>query len=182
MYPERPPPPRRLFGAAARMLPAPFVPRQALRSNPASVVLGPRHVVKKGKTPVLLREDAKTLFTSIGSERLIDLRDRALIATMLFSFARVGAVVRMTRSDYVSRGKTDWLRLREKGGKHHEVPAHHQTVEYLDAYLEAGDIDDGRRAALPVSRPLGRPHGSRAPLQQRASALQAPLSRCRHRR
>jgi len=27
------------------------------------------------------------------------------------------------------------IRLQEKGGKHHEMPAHHTVVEYLDAYL-----------------------------------------------
>jgi integrase len=30
-----------------------------------------------------------------------------------------------------------WLRLHEKGGKYHEVPAHHQVEEFLDAYLSA---------------------------------------------
>ena len=123
--------------AAIRMLFDYFVSKQVLPSNPASVVRGPKHVVKKGKTPVIAAEDVKTLLDSLAGERLSERRDRALIATMLFSFARVGAVIKMTRADYVTRGKTDWLRLREKGGKHHEVPAHHTAREYLDSYLAA---------------------------------------------
>jgi hypothetical protein len=34
-------------------------------SNPAHSVRGPKYVVKKGKTPVWSREDAKTLLDSI---------------------------------------------------------------------------------------------------------------------
>ena len=128
--------------AAIRMLFDYFVSQQVLASNPSSTVKGPRHVVKKGKTPVISAEDVKALLKSVSGERLSEKRDRAMIATMLFSFARVGAVVQMTRADYVQRGKVHWLRLHEKGSKHHEVPAHHLSVEYLDYYLDAaGELD-----------------------------------------
>jgi site-specific recombinase XerD len=126
--------------AAIRMLFDYLVQRQVLPSNPVSVVRGPKYVVKKGKTPVLSREDTKTLIISIQTDTIVGLRDRALIATMLYSFARVGAVTRMTVGDYYSMGKRSWLRLIEKGGKHHEVPAHHLVQEYLDAYLTAGAV------------------------------------------
>ncbi|OZC03477.1 hypothetical protein BSZ36_11080 [Rubricoccus marinus] len=126
--------------AAIRMLFDYFVRVQVLSSNPASVVRGPKHVVKKGSTPVLSREDAKALISSIPTDTVIGLRDRALIATMLYSFARVGADTGMTVADYYSMGKRSWLRLHEKGGKLHEVPAHHLTQEYLDAYIEAGGL------------------------------------------
>lgn len=126
--------------AAIRMLFDYFVRVQVLPSNPASVVRGPAHVVKKGKTPVLAREDAKRLIESIPTETVIGLRDRALIATMLYSFARVGAVTGMTVADYYSVGKRSWLRLHEKGGKLHEVPAHHLVQEYLDAYLDTAAL------------------------------------------
>ena len=41
---------------------------------------------------------------------------------MVYSFARVGAVVNMKVDDYYQNGKRFWFRLHEKGGKHHEVP------------------------------------------------------------
>ena len=128
--------------AAIRMLFDFFVQRQVLRSNPASVVRGPKHVVKKGKTPVLSREDMQTLLDSIPTDSIIGLRDRALIGTMLYSLARVGAVTKMKRADYQNRGKVDWLRLHEKGGKFHEVPAHHLVQEWMDAYLDVGDVTE----------------------------------------
>ena len=134
--------------AAVRMLFNYLVEKQVLPSNPATVVRGPKHVVKKGKTPVLSREAAKALMDSIETDQLVGLRDRALIGTLLYSFARVGAVTSMKVKDYYHVGRRSWLRLHEKGGKHHEVPAHHLVQEYLDAYLDAGALHEEKRAPL----------------------------------
>jgi integrase/recombinase XerD len=89
---------------------------------------------------------------------LIGLRDRALIGVMVYSFARVGAVTGMEVRDYYQKGKRWWLRLHEKGGKFHEVPAHHNTEAYLDAYLEASGIAaDPKSPPLPLRRRQDRP-------------------------
>jgi site-specific recombinase XerD len=126
--------------AAIRMLMDWLVVGQVLPFNPAASVRGPRHVVKKGKTLVLSAEQARQLLDSIDTSTLVGLRDRALIGAMVYSFARVSAVVNMNVEDYWQNGKRWWLRLHEKGGKHHEVPAHHRAEEYLDAYLHAAGI------------------------------------------
>jgi len=55
------------------------------------------------------------------------LRDRALIGVMVYSFARIGAVLGMNVEDYYQQGKRYWLRLHEKGGKEHAVPVHHKA-------------------------------------------------------
>jgi hypothetical protein len=57
-----------------------------------------------------------------------------------FAFARIGAVVAMRVEDYYPKGKRWWVRLHEKGGKRHEMPAHHNLEAYLDAYIEAAGI------------------------------------------
>ena len=77
-----------------------FIVGQVVRINPAHAVQGPRHVVTKGKTPVLTAEETRTLLESIPDATVMDKRDRALIASMFFTFARVGAVVRMAVEDY----------------------------------------------------------------------------------
>jgi hypothetical protein len=59
-------------------------------------------VVKRGKTPVWSREDAKKLLESIPRETLAGLR--ALISTMLFSFARISAVLSLKRQDFYYQG------------------------------------------------------------------------------
>ena len=65
--------------AAVRMLYDWLVVGQVVRSNPASVVRGPKHVVKHGKTPILSPEEARELFDGIPTDTLIGLRDRALM-------------------------------------------------------------------------------------------------------
>jgi integrase len=67
---------------------------------------------------------------------------------MTYTFARVGAVVGMTVDDYYSEGKRWWLRLHEKGGKHHEMPAHHKLEAYIDEYLDAAQIRGQDRSPL----------------------------------
>src|SRR5512134_467337 len=51
--------------AAVRMLFDWLVVGQVVATNPASVVRGPKHVVKRGKTPVLSPEEARQLFAGI---------------------------------------------------------------------------------------------------------------------
>jgi site-specific recombinase XerD len=108
--------------AAIRMLFGWMVAGGVLAVNPASAVRGPKYVIKKGKTPVLTPEEARLLLDSIDLSELSGLRDRALLALMVYSFARVSAVVGMNVEDYYQQGKRWWLRLHEKGGKHHELP------------------------------------------------------------
>jgi site-specific recombinase XerD len=125
-----------------------LVTGQIVPTNPAQSVRGPKHVVTKGKTPVLSADETLALFQSIPPNTVVDKRDRALIAAMFFTFARVGAVVAMSVEDYFPQGKRYWLRLHEKGGKRHEMPAHHTLEEYLDAYLQAAEIADDTKSPL----------------------------------
>lgn len=151
--------------AAVRMLMDWLVVGQVLPMNPAASVRGPRHVVTRGKTPVLTAAEARRLLDSISPETLSGLRDRALLSVMIYTFARVSAAAGLRVEDYYASGKRWWLRLREKGGKQHEVPAHHQAEQALDAYLEAAGIATDRRGPLfrtigadgrLTSRPLSR--------------------------
>ena len=65
---------------------------------------------------------------------VVGLRDRAIIATMTYTFARVGAVVALKVEDYYPQKKRWWLRLHEKNGKVNEMPCHHKLEAYLDEY------------------------------------------------
>ena len=142
--------------AAIRMLFDWLVTGQVVATNPAHAVRGPKHVVKTGKTTVLDAEQARELLDSIDTSTVVGLRDRALISVMTFAFARIGAVVAMRVEDYYPKGKRWWVRLHEKGGKRHEMPAHHTLEAYLDAYIEAAGIRDGGKSPpLPLRR---RPH------------------------
>jgi integrase/recombinase XerD len=134
--------------AAIRMLFDYLVTGQIVPLNPAAAVKGPKYVIKVGKTPVLTAAETRELLDAIDTSKLIGLRDRALIAVMVFSFARVSAVVGINVEDYFQKGKRWWFRLHEKGGKYHEVPAHHKAEEYIDAYLEAAGIAGAKKTPL----------------------------------
>lgn len=127
----------KLHLAGIRMLFDWLVVGQIVPTNPASAVRGPKHSVKKGKTPVLTADEARDLLESIATGALPGLRDRALIALMTYTFARVGAVLKMRAEDVFIQGRRAWVRLHEKGGKHHEMPCHHKLESYLQDYVAA---------------------------------------------
>jgi site-specific recombinase XerD len=113
---------------------------QIVPHNPAASVRGPSHTTKKGKTPVLDASEARQLLDSIDVTTPIGLRDRALIALMVFSFARIGAALAMRVDDVYVQQRRLWVRLREKGGKAHAMPCHHALEECLHAYLDGTGI------------------------------------------
>jgi site-specific recombinase XerD len=143
--------------AAVRMLFDWLVVGQVLATNPAHAVRGPTHVVKRGKTPVLTAKQARELLDSIDISTIVGLRDRALIAAMTYTLARVSAVVTMRVEDYYPLDKRWWVRLHEKGGKRHEMPAHHNLEAYLDAYIDAAGIREGKKT--PLFRSAAGRHG-----------------------
>lgn len=123
--------------AALKMLFDWLVMGQIIASNPATSVKSPRHIVRKGKTAVLDPSEARLLIQSIDVSTLIGLRDRALIGTMLYTFARIGAALAMVVDDVYFQNRRLWVRLHEKGGKRHDMPCHHELEGWLDTYIEA---------------------------------------------
>ena len=94
---------------------------------------------------------------AIDTSSLTGLRDRALIGVMIYTFARVGAVLQMNVGDYFSQGRRGWVRLHEKGGKEHEAPCIPKLETYLDEYIAAAGIAERqRRAAVPHHGALDR--------------------------
>jgi site-specific recombinase XerD len=165
-----------------------LVTGHVLETNPAHSVRGPKHIVTRGKTSVLTADQARQLLDSIDTSTIVGLRDRAFIAVMVYSFARVSAVARMQVGDYYQDGKRWWLRLHEKGGKLHQVPAHHNAEAYLDAYLEAAGLEDQKKE--PLFRTLSKArqltatamsrHDVFRMIRRRAKAAGLPATVCCH--
>jgi site-specific recombinase XerD len=134
--------------AAVRMLFDWLVVGQIVPMNPAAAVRGPKRVVKTGSTPVLEGAEWRKLLDSIPTVTLRDLRDRALIATLTYSFARINAALKMKVEDLRPRGAGWTIRLHEKGGKQHTMPCHHALAEALRAYIDAAGIAEDRKGWL----------------------------------
>ena len=134
--------------AAIRMLMDWLVVGQVMSWNPAAAVRGPRHQVRKGRTPILTVEETRALLDSIDTTSVVGQRDRALIGLMTYTFARVGAALGMRVEDYYVQGRRAWVRLHEKGGKRTEIPAHHNLADYLEQYIAAAGLADDRKGPL----------------------------------
>jgi site-specific recombinase XerD len=143
-----------------------LVTGQIVPHNPAASVRGPSHTTKKGKTPVLDATEARQLLDSIDVTTPIGLRDRALIALMVFSFARVGAALAMRVEDVYVQQRRLWVRLREKGGKQHAMPCHHTLEAYLHAYLEQTGLRNELKGPLFRTIARGTAQLSPRPLPQ----------------
>jgi site-specific recombinase XerD len=134
--------------AAVRILFDWLITGQVVSTNPVASVRGPKYAVAEGKTPVLDSTEWRRLLDAIPTDTVRDLRDRALIATLTYSFARVGAALKLKVEDLRSQG-TGWqLHLHEKGGKEHKMPCHHALAEMLHAYIAAGGIAADRKGWL----------------------------------
>lgn len=174
--------------AAIRRLFDFLVTGQIVPMNPAASVRGPKLVIRKGSTPVLMAEEARELLDSIDTGSIVGLRDRAIIGVMVYSFARVSATLRMNIEDYFQQQRRMWLRLHEKGGKLHDVPAHHNAQEYLDEFLDAASIREEKKGPIfrTVNRnrrlTLNRMHRNDAlrMIKRRALAIGLPESTCNH--
>jgi integrase len=100
----------------------------------------------------------RALLDSIDNGNVAGLRDRSLIALMVYSFARIGAALGMTVEDVFTQNRRLWVRLREKGGRRHAMPCHHNLEEYLIAYLDGAGLRDdpkGRCFAPSGAAPAG---------------------------
>jgi site-specific recombinase XerD len=139
---------------------------QVVPHNPAASVRGPSHTARTGKTPVLDPSETRQLLDSIDVSSVAGLRDRALIALMVFSFARIGAALGMRVEDVYKQNRRLWVRLREKGGKQHTVPCHHTLEAYLREYLVGAQLENDAKG--PLFRTIGRGTGklSRTALPQ----------------
>lgn len=148
-----------------------LVIKQVVPDNPAMFVKGPKFSRQVGITPIMEAEQMRQLLDSIpivrkvkmprkhggGHKEVADLkglRDRAVIAIMAYTFARVSAVVGLGLGDYRLEGKRARLRLMEKGNKERLVWLHREAEEFLDAYIKEAGI----AGQAPLFQTLGKSH------------------------
>ena len=129
--------------------PAPIAMRPLRqKSSRFAAVRGPRHVVRRSKTPVLDPAEARQLIDAINASTIIGLRDRALIGLMVYSFARIGAALGIGVEDVYQQNRRLWVRLHEKGGKQHAMPCHHNLEIYLHEYIDGAGLANDPKAML----------------------------------
>src|SRR5438034_4255888 len=129
-----------------------LVVRHAIVLNPAASVRGPKYSTTEGKTPALSVEQARRLLSSFDTTSAVGLRDRALIATLIYTAARAGPGAKLRLRDLYSDGTQVFLRFDEKGGKALEIPVRHDLQTYLEQYAEAAGLAGSRAQDSPLFR------------------------------
>jgi len=152
-------PSKKLTLAALRRFFDALVLRHVVMLNPAATVRGERYEVIEGKTPEITPEQARTLLGRIDTATAVGLRDRAVIATLIYTAARAGAVAKLHRKDFSADGTQYALRFAEKGGKSREIPVRHDLERYLLDYLTAADSSGAAPASPLYCSAAGRTGG-----------------------
>lgn len=136
-------PTKKLHLAALKRFFDNLVNRHAVVINPAATVRAERYAVVEGKTPEIQPGQAETLLKSIAITDPVGLRDRAILAVLIYTAARVGAVAKLTIKSLKHDGTQYNLRFSEKGGKSREIPVRHDVERALLEYIQAAGITDG---------------------------------------
>lgn len=144
-----------------------LVLRHAIVLNPALSVRGEKYQVVDGKTPEITKGQARRLIASIDSRTAVGRRDRAIIATLVYTAARVGAVSKLNMKHLKQNGK-DWsFRFSEKGGKSREIPVRSDLEDEILAYLDAAGLGDATKDS-PLFRTAFRKTGRLTPRRMTA--------------
>ena len=150
---------RKLHLAALRAFFDALVIRHVVALNPAASVRGERYQVIEGKTPEITAPQARTLMKSIKTATATGLRDLAIIAVLIYTAARAGAVARLCRKHFAYDGSQWTLRFEEKGGKSREIPVRHDLQKLLLDYLKAADPEGKAPGDTPLFRSAFRSTG-----------------------
>ena len=142
--------------AALRHLFDTLATRHAAPLNPFRSVRGRQQDTAGGKTPGLSVQQARYLLGSIDTSHVVGLRDRALLGTLVYTGARIGAVASLRRGDLENRGTERVLRFGEKDGERREIPVRHHLDRWLGEYLEAAGIRENPKETPLFRSALGK--------------------------
>ncbi|WZO95874.1 tyrosine-type recombinase/integrase [Isosphaeraceae bacterium EP7] len=108
--------------------------------NPAASVKGIKETVMEGKSPEIIIDQAHTLLASIKTGNVVGLRDRAILATLVYTACRAGAIAKLKMSDFQHHGGQYVFRFQEKGGKSREIPVRHDLEGFIIAHVESAGV------------------------------------------
>lgn len=117
-----------------------MVVRHVCLLNPVATVRLERYEVTEGRTPEISVDEVRRLLGSLDVGQLDGLRDRALIAFLVYTAARVGAVTRLKLGDLYESGGLGVAHFLEKNGKSREIPLRGDLLGWIAAYRDAAKL------------------------------------------
>lgn len=133
----------------------------AIQGNPVDGVKWPRNDSHEGKTPAIGDHQARALLAAPDASTLRGMRDRAILATLLYHGLRRAELCSLRLVDVHDRRGVRHLQVHGKGSKIRYVPLHPAAAGAITAYLEAAGHGDIKTE--PLFRPVSNnPRGARA--------------------
>lgn len=125
----------------------------AVQGNPVDGVKRPKVDSQEGKTPAIGDHQARALMAAPDTSTLQGLRDRAILATLLYHGLRRAEVCRLDLVDLQDRRGIRHLQVHGKGGKIRYIPLHPAAAGAITTYLEADGRSEEKAGALfrPIS-------------------------------
>lgn len=124
-----------------------LVQRHVIALNPAHSVRTERLQITEGRTPEIASKQARELLESIDVASVIGLRDRAIIAILIYTAARVGAIAKLRLKDFFDFGDQHYLQFEEKGGKPRSIPVRHDLQRITESYISAAGFNNSQNAS-----------------------------------
>jgi integrase/recombinase XerD len=128
--------------------------KNAVTHNPVKGVKRPKNESAEGRTPALGDHQARKLLDAPDGESLRTLRDKAILATLLYHALRREELCKLTVKDFThQRRGVPHLKVSGKGGKTRYVPLHPAAGGLIHDYLERAGHGADEAGALfrPVS-------------------------------
>jgi len=119
-----------------------LVNRHAIVLNPARSVRGERLSVMEGRTPEIPIAEVRKLLAAIDTSHIVGLRDRAILAMLIYTGSRRGAIAKLRRRNFYHAGEQWMIHFGEKGGKSREIPVRHDLEKMIRDYLDAAALSD----------------------------------------
>lgn len=127
-----------------------LVEKEFLASNPAASVAYSFVDSRKGKTAIISSDDVRHLLLSIPDDlndperpaKQTDLRDKALIGLMAYTFVRIGGALSANVGDIRYDDGIMWLDMIEKGAKEHSLPLSGAPRTFLNQYISVCGLSD----------------------------------------
>ncbi|WP_406694492.1 tyrosine-type recombinase/integrase [Singulisphaera sp. Ch08] len=145
-------PTKKLHLAALRKFFDLLVVRHVVILNPAASARAGRYQVVEGKTEEIKLQYARKLLESIDTRAIVGLRNRAILAVLVHTATRVGAIAKLTVKSLKHDGSQYELRSHEKGGKSRAIRMWHDLEPFLLEYIRAAGIEEGPRFRTVVRR------------------------------
>ncbi len=126
-----------------------------VRSNPTTGIKRPRTRALVGSTPTLSDEQARQLLDAPATDTVSGLRDRAIVAVLLYHGLRRRELISLRVRDVDTVGGVPHLAVQGKGGKQRYLPVHPEALRRINTYLDMAGHRDDREG--PLFRPVKNP-------------------------